>query len=93
MESDEREVFVDGVILLMHPYLEATILELYRGKQAVGVMKHAERIHRALLGKFWTLAQSDTKISMFMIPIMTYLRRAVRQKQQQTAPKALPLNN
>lgn len=85
----DLEMFLRIAKLLVRPHLTEALNAVY-GETLVGVgseMIHdIERIHEVMLRKFWDLSKEDSNISLYMVPIMGYIRK-MDKRVAQTPPR------
>lgn len=87
MDSTDERIFISGVMELIQPHVDAYF---YNGSILPGydpdldeLHKSARELHEHLLKKFWDLSQNSEEagsISIYMIPIMAYLKRQHRKR-------------
>jgi hypothetical protein len=81
-KATDEEIFTEEITFLLEPHLNATVEELRNEIAETGGIymgtsdDYVRLINRRLLKKFFKLAQTDSGLNKFMIPIMMYLRSA-----------------
>lgn len=81
-KDSNKEIFKRQIATMMKPYIEAAFTKLNPSKMKSGAASHRETIdavEELLLEDFWAMSQQDAQISLMMIPIMAYLKKADRK--------------
>jgi hypothetical protein len=90
MVTSERRVFIEGITNLMSKYQAKAVDTVRREEkflQADGILMadFTAEVTRVLLNEFWEVAIADAQLSIYLVPVMAFLKKSLRDKNQRIA--------
>ena len=89
---DERELFVKTLSKLLRPVLDGAVSRILEREQVGGVelpiQEFLAEVVEDMLGQLYELSLKDSRLSIPMIPLMAYIRKAAKMSQNDEFGKA-----